>query len=346
MSGPPDAAEAVPQGWRLAESAPWLGAARTQWLRAVRSGRLPHALLVQGNPALGTAALADWIARATLCERPDRAPCGACEPCTLHAAGTHPDVVRLGIREDKKQIVIEDVRDLIAALGLKSYRGGRRVAIVSPADAMNLNGMNALLKTLEEPGAGALLILVAGRVDRMPVTIASRCQRIAVPLPPTAVALEWLRAQDPSGDWAPTLALAGGAPLAALDLGRAGGAQIGREMAELPALLDRTDADVVGLAERWAKQQPGIRLRWIENWLTERLRKGLAAPAAGHTPATPGLPREVRTRHIQALYGLLDESRSAQAALGSSANVALLFERLLLGLADALGQLRAARPPR
>jgi DNA polymerase-3 subunit delta' len=333
-------AAAPPNDWRLAESAPWLGAARTQWVRAIRAGRLPHALLLQGQPANGTVALADWIARATLCERPESAPCGSCDACGLHAAGNHPDVLRVGIREDRKQIVIEDVRDLIAALGLKSFRGGRRIAIVAPADAMNVNGANALLKTLEEPGAGTLLILVVGRADRLPVTIASRCQRLAVATPPEAAALAWLKQQDPSGEWAGTLTLAAGAPLAALDLGRAGGAQIGREMADLPAMLDRGEADVVALAERWAKQQPSVRLRWIENWVTERLRKAATAAAPGHTPGNPGLPPAVRTRHIQALYGLLDETRAAQAALGGSANVALLFERVLLALAGALAQLR------
>jgi DNA polymerase-3 subunit delta' len=331
-------------GWKLAEQAPWLGAARVQWLRAVRGGRLPHALLLLGAPALGTAALADWLARATLCEHPDEAPCGACTSCALHAAGSHPDLVRVGIREDKKQVVIDDVREMIAALGLKSYRGGRKVAIVLPADMMNVNGMNALLKTLEEPGAGTLLVLVASRADRLPATIGSRCQRLTVAVPSAEVASAWLKAQDAAIDWTVPLALAGGAPLAALDLGRSGGAQIGREMAELPGALDRPDADVVALAERWAKQQPAIRLRWIENWITERLRKALSAPAAGHSPANTGLPREVRTRHIQALYGLLDETRRAQAALAGSANVALLFERVLLGLAEALGQLRASRP--
>jgi DNA polymerase-3 subunit delta' len=330
--------------WQLAEQAPWLDAARAQWLRAIRGGRLPHALLLLGVPALGTAALADWLARATLCECPDDAPCGACTSCVLHAAGSHPDLLRVGIREDKKQVAIDDVREMIAALGLKSYRGGRKVAIVLPADMMNVNGMNALLKTLEEPGAGTLLMLVASRADRLPATVGSRCQRLTVSVPSAEVAEAWLNAQDAAIDWTVPLALAGGAPLAALDLGRSGGAQIGREMAELPVMLDRSDADVVALAERWAKQQPAIRLRWIENWITDRVRNGLAAPAAGHSPANPGLPREVRTRHIQALYGLLDETRRAQAALSGSANVALLFERVLLGLAEALGQLRASRP--
>jgi DNA polymerase-3 subunit delta' len=333
-----------PPDWRVAEGAPWLDAPRATWLRAVRGRRLPHALLLHGAMTLGTPVLAEWIARATLCERPDAAPCGECESCRLHATGNHPDLLRVGVREDKKQVAIDDLRELMGALSLKSYRGGARIAIVCPANAMNVNGANAILKTLEEPGSGTLLILVAERIDRLPATVASRCQRLAVVTPAADVALAWLKAQDPAIDWSAPLALAGGAPVGALELARAGGAQIGREMADLPGALDRGEADVVALAERWAKQLPAVRLRWIENWITDRLRKAQTAAASGHTPATPGLPPEVRTRHIQALYGVLDEARAAQAALGGSANVALLFERVLLGLAGALGQIRTARP--
>ncbi len=113
-----------PPDWRVAETAPWLDVPRSTWLRAVRGGRLPHALLLHGAMALGTPSLAEWIARASLCERPDAAPCGACESCRLHAAGSHPDLLRVGVREDKKQISIDDLRELMGALSLKSYRGG------------------------------------------------------------------------------------------------------------------------------------------------------------------------------------------------------------------------------
>jgi DNA polymerase-3 subunit delta' len=333
-----------PPDWTVAQGAPWLDTVRADWSRAIRSDRLPHALLIHGALSLGTPSLSEWIARATLCERPGAAPCGSCDSCRLHDLGNHPDLLRVGVRKDKKQVLIDDLRDLIAGFSLKSYRGGRRVAIVCPASAMNVYGANAMLKTLEEPGAGALLVLVAERLDRLPATIASRCQRLAVRPPSTEVALAWLKSREPSVDWSGPLALAGGAPVGALELVAAGGAQIGREMAELPAALDRGEADVVALAERWAKQLPAVRLRWIENWVTDRLRKAQSSPASGHTPANTGLPREARTRHIHALYAILDETRAAQAALGGSANVALLFERVLLGLAETLGQLRAARP--
>jgi DNA polymerase III subunit delta' len=331
------------QSFRLAERAPWLAPARAQVALAIGAGRLPHALLLQGQPGLGKAALADWVARLALCEAPAAGPCGACTSCRLHAAGTHPDLRRVGLVEDKKQIAVEDIRELIASLALKSYRGRRKAAIVDPADALNASGANALLKTLEEPSAGALLVLTVARPERLPATIASRCQRLKIAPPAREAALAWLAEVDPAPDWAGPLSLAAGAPVAALRLVAAGASDLEREMAELPGLLARPDADLVGLAERCQQRLPGERLRWIENWVTERIRRGLLAPAPDHSPGNPGLPAAARTRHIQGLYEILDETRAAQAALKGSANVTLLFERLLLRLARELETLRAGR---
>lgn len=327
----------------LAQDAPWLTAPREQVQRAIAAGRLSHALQIVGPSGLGTSALAEWIARAALCDRPEAAPCGTCASCRLLEAGSHPDRLRIAVREDKQQVLIDDVRDLIESLGLKSQRGGRRVAIVDPADAMNVNGANALLKTLEEPGAGALLILPLARAHRLPATIASRCQRIELAVPPAATGLAWLRDRGPEADWEGLLAIVGGVPPDALALAEAGAAGLPREMAELPAYLRRPDADPIQLAERWAKHFPAARLLWIENWITERVRQGLAGAAPGHTTANPGLPGAAGTRHIQGLYGLLDETRGAREALHGSANVASLFERVLFGLAETLAEPRRAR---
>ncbi|MBS0374913.1 MAG: DNA polymerase III subunit delta' [Proteobacteria bacterium] len=330
-------------GYRLAEEAPWLAPARERVAKAIAAGKLPHALLLQGPPGVGKAALADWIARLALCEAPGASACGSCGSCRQFEANSHPDLARLGLVEERKQIAVDDVRELIASLTLKSLRGGRKVAIVDPADALNVNGANALLKTLEEPTPGSLLILTVARPERLPATIASRCQRLPVPLPEPAVAQAWLAAVGGAGDWSAPLALAAGAPLAALALAAADAAGLKREMAELPAILSRPDADIVGLAERCQQRGAAERLRWIENWVTERIRRGLTTPAPDHSPATPGLPAAARTRHIQGLYGVLDDVRAAQAALKGPANVPMLFERVLLRLARELEVLRAQR---
>ena len=210
----------------------------------VRLERLPHALLVHGAPGIGKLALAERMAQLLLCEHADaaRRPCGECDGCRWFLAGNHPDFRRVepeavakqpveteegeeGVAEASParrtkqpslQIRIEQVRELADFLNLRSHRGRLRIALVHPAEDMNENAANALLKGLEEPPAGAVFILVSHRPARLPPTIRSRCVALAVPLPPKDLALKWLAAQN-AEDAERWLAYAGGAPLKALD---------------------------------------------------------------------------------------------------------------------------------
>ena len=209
-----------------------------------RLERLPHALLVHGAPGLGKLELAERMAQLLLCEHGDaaRRTCGECDGCRWFTSGSHPDFRRLepealakqpaepeegeeGARETgparrtrqpSLQIRIEQVRELAGFLNLRSHRGRLRVALVHPAEDMNPNAANALLKGLEEPPSGAVFILVSHRPARLPPTIRSRCVALPVALPPWDVALAWLASRNvkEAERW---LAYAGGAPLKALD---------------------------------------------------------------------------------------------------------------------------------
>jgi DNA polymerase-3 subunit delta' len=208
-----------------------------------RLNRLPHALLVHGAPGVGKLALAERMTQLLLCEHAEsaRRPCGECEGCRWLRAGNHPDFRRVEpealakqpleadgeegssepspagrTRQPSLQIKIEQVRGLADFLNLRSHRGQLRIALIHPAEDMNENAANALLKGLEEPPAGAIFILVSHRPARLPATIRSRCVALAVPLPPKDAALAWLASQNVK-DAERWLAYAGGAPLRALD---------------------------------------------------------------------------------------------------------------------------------
>src|SRR5262249_8259390 len=157
---------------------------------ALGAGRLPHSLLLLSNPGLGAEALARWTAALALCQSADK-PCGRCASCQLLAAGTHPDLHVVGVADEAQQIKVGQVRALIEALGLKSYRGGYKVGIIEGAELLNANGANAFLKTLEEPTANTVLIMIARPSNRLPATIASRCLRMHLRAPSTEVATEW-----------------------------------------------------------------------------------------------------------------------------------------------------------
>ncbi|KAB7627611.1 DNA polymerase III subunit delta' [Alkalilimnicola sp. S0819] len=199
---------------------PWLDDARARLYAERAHDRLAHGLLLHGPAGIGKAGLAVSLADALLCERPQRqgAACGACRGCRLTAADgrPHPDYQALCPADDKKSISVDQVRQLAEFVHLKSQYAGYRVAVITPADAMTHAAANALLKTLEEPPAGAVLILVADRLSRLPATVLSRCRQVALRPPTATVAAKWLAGQGVE-DPQLLLALVGGAPLRALD---------------------------------------------------------------------------------------------------------------------------------
>lgn len=152
------------------------------------TGRVPHGLLFQGPDGCGKASVATAFAARLMCGQDD-GPCGHCESCRLIDTGGHPDLLvvhRLpkktsasassGDPEDLRQfIVVDQIRELTRVAGMAPRRGARRVFIIDPADQMNNEAQNALLKTLEEPPGNAVLILVASRPHLLLPTVRSRC---------------------------------------------------------------------------------------------------------------------------------------------------------------------------
>ena len=151
------------------DSLPWLEAARQRLNELVDAGRCPHALLIQGRAGMGRRHLALWLAERVLGADPSRSV--GDDP---DSEAGHPDFVTLEIPADKTQIVVNQTRELIEFLQLTSHGGRGRVAVIYPAEAMNRNTANALLKTLEEPPAGTVIVLIAESPRSLPPTILSR----------------------------------------------------------------------------------------------------------------------------------------------------------------------------
>ncbi len=150
-----------------------------QFRREAKAGRLAHAYLFVGPDGIGKRRFAQTLAQARFCPRhtpQDLEPCGACPDCKQVLVGTHPDLIQAGRPEDKHDLPIAVVRQLIAELGLRPVRGRGKVAILDDADLLNAEAANALLKTLEEPPPDAILILVGTSAELQMETILSRCR--------------------------------------------------------------------------------------------------------------------------------------------------------------------------
>jgi DNA polymerase III subunit delta' len=318
-----------------AETLPWLQSARTRVRAAFDAQRLPHSLLLLSNPGLGAEQLANWISALALCESQGPRPCGECASCRLLRSDSHPDSHFVRLEEDAQQIKVDQVRALIESLSLKSYRGGYKVGVIEGAESLNANGANAFLKTLEEPGANTVLILVARPSHRLPATIASRCLRLVLTPPPTEAAVHWLqgRAQQ---SWHAELALAGGAPLRALELAEVGVAALDADMRESLRQLAAGSVDVTLLADRWVKSDPGLRIIWLENWITQRVHTALGADISPQSAEPVGLPAALLKPKIRALFELLDAARDLRRLASTGMNQQLALEALLLGGRAAL----------
>ena len=176
--------------------------------------RNPHAILLYGPADLGKREFAERLGERLICKEASISDaCGQCSACLLLKAGTHADLRQVS-PEDSKLIRIDQIRELNDWSVQTGQHGDRKVAIIYPAEQMNLQAENALLKSLEEPVPGTLFILVSDQPGRLLPTTRSRCQSYAFAAPAESVAVKWLEknAQE-TKDLAQALALAGGSPL-------------------------------------------------------------------------------------------------------------------------------------
>ena len=317
---------------------PWLAAPAAALAAAYAAGRLPHALLIHEAPGTGGEWLAAWAASLALCARQAAAPCGECAACRRVATLQHPDVSWLRPQEDSRQIRIEQVRELSAELSLTSHGGGYKVGIIAPADALNRFAANALLKTLEEPPARTLLVLVATEPSRLPPTVTSRCQRLRIRAPERAESIAWLLATRGKADWNAVLDTIGEAPLQAAEGDAAELAHVGSDTRSTLEALATGHTDPVAAAERWARSQLPLRLLCFENWLTERVRSRERAGALlAEMRAGPYLSGAAASLNIRELFGLIDEVRDLRATLDVPLNRGLALEALFRRLAPPAG---------
>lgn len=229
-------------------------AAEKAFLDTLRSGRIHHAWLLTGPRGVGKATFAYRAARRLLGAAPDPSygVLGAApeDPvCRRMAAGSHADLTVLSRPYDEKRerykgaITIDEARKLTDGFASTAAEGGWRVAIIDAADDLNANAANAILKTLEEPPARAVVFLVAHAPGLLPATVRSRCRRLAFAAPGEEIAASVVKTLLECSDSAAATAarLARGRPGEAVRLAAAGGADLAPRLEKLFAALPRLD---------------------------------------------------------------------------------------------------------
>lgn len=306
-------------------------------LQALRE-RASQGLLFQGMKGIGKLELAINYARALLCQHPldNGFACGVCPSCHWFHQGAHPDFrflqpeseteeVEAG-KKPSRQISVDQIRGLSDFLGMSAHQGGRRVVIIHPAEAMNANAANALLKNLEEPPPGLLFILVTHKPQSLLPTLLSRCLTFALAAPDAAIAARWLAGQGVKNP-ADALAAAGFSPLQALQSAAESGADAREKL--LRAIRQTGAPDVFALADVLQKTEQVLIVQWLQQWCYDLISQKLTGKVRYHPAEQAAIGQLVADLDPLNLARLQSFLQTAKRESQHTLNPKLFLESLL-----------------
>jgi DNA polymerase-3 subunit delta' len=315
---------------------------RAQWAELLeRKSTLPHALLFRGREGIGKLDFVRKLAQTLACTSPESgAACGACQSCRWFSSSAHPDYREIlpealrsaeaegpaaGERKPSQQISVDEIRNLHDFINLTAHQAGGKTVVLYPAETLNVNAANALLKSLEEPPPDTRFMLISHRPSYLPATIISRCQQIVLPTPSVEIAEQWLREQ---GVAEPALSLAqtGNAPLAALGLDDG---EYWTQRKSLLGGLAAASVDAFALAEQVRDFPIARLLGWVQRWTYDLL----SAKSIGRVRYNPDYARTLT--QIAARLRAIDIARfqrvlvRQQRSVHHPLNARLYIEQLL-----------------
>lgn len=315
---------------------PWQSAQWAQLQQAHNENRFPHALLLAGIAGIGKREFATLLTRYLLCQQPAlfHAKC-QCHSCRLITGCCHPDVLCVAPEKPGHAIKVDQIRDMTQFIYQSGLGQQRRVILIAPADAMNLNASNALLKTLEEPPPHSHLLLVSDQPGRLPATVSSRCQRIQFARPTHEAALAWLKeAVSETADPELLLGLARGAPCAALALSQSDAGDVRQGIITQIAAAKEANQGPLQAAASIKEADYAVFLSTMRTWLSDlvKLQLGMASSALvnrDHLSALGELVSQTGLQHNLTLLSLLMQLERALQT-GLNLNKRLMMENVLI----------------
>ncbi len=340
---------------------PWTQSA---WERTASTlDTLHHGLLITGVAGIAKREFAVALGQLLLCESPtaQRQSCGQCRNCALFNAGTHPDFHVLttetewrdgrmallakycdryqdiGARDKRanpgRVIPVDQVRLLIERFYAHAHIATRKIALIVPADRMNINAANALLKLLEEPPANSILILLSATPGYLPATIRSRCFQIALTLPDHVSASAWLGTHMPAADATRVLHLSNGGPLDALQMYKDGILQMQDQFLRGITDLASGKTSALDLAARLKAHDFMHVLDWLHRFNCEMIKGICGINTADSRTISRLNPARLSAEKVFALY---DKIGNYRRIAREQLNEQLAMEELMLELQNVV----------
>ncbi len=313
---------------------PWNQKQWQQITAAFNAGRMPHAILLLGPKGLGKLDFAKALSAFVLCGKKDEnAPCGECHTCKLLKADTHPDFKEVTLEGDSKNVKVDQIRDFcdffIYSSQLSSYKAG----IIHPADKMNRNAANSLLKTLEEPTRNSLIILVVESTTSLPATIKSRCQVLEFSAPEKDQAIKWLQSvTETSQNLELALSLANLGPLEALDYLQGDCLEQRLQQFEMFEGLRNGKVSATKAAEKLSKTLNRRTLGWLISWIQDMVKLKMVnnVVAISNFDIAKRLTDISKNISISGLYSYYDKVSATLGLIDRQANLQLVLEDLFV----------------
>jgi len=316
--------------------------------KAISTGRVAHAYLFSGPEGIGKRTLALAFARALNCQEGSGDACGVCPDCRTMEAGVHPNLSEVWPTDTKGNRTVEGIirigriRELQDSLRYRAERG-KKVAVVESAERLNAAAANAFLKTLEEPPADSVIILVTSRATELLPTILSRCQRMNFrPLSDGLVTgfLEKERGLS-TADARAMARISSGSISRAVKFSEAGIFEKRRETVERVLALDRRDTfEILRLAEELSRSEDLLEvLDFLKTWVRDMALYGEGADGLMVNGDLAGLLKRgggaANPRDLTDSFSMIEKARH-EIMPPNYANKQLAVEVLLMGLAGRL----------
>jgi len=319
--------------------------------RSLEQGAISHAYLLVGPPHVGKMALAMDFARMVNC-RGDEPPCGSCEACQKITAGNHADVQVIGLSSagnssDKlrTEIAIDQIREIQHSSNLPPFEGRYKVFIIDGAELMSTEAANCLLKTLEEPPAGVIFVLLTVNESVLPATVVSRCQRLELrPLATSQVGVALVKRWGVEAQKAGLLARLSHGCLGWAISAAGDDSLLEQRSQRLEKLLDITSADYeerfdyVNQLVVWFSQSRSLVQEILDLWLD--WWRDLLLVKLGCGDGVTNIDRQDLLVSLAQGYSLaeirafISSIQSAGKQLRQNANPRLVLEVLMLGIPE------------